>query len=301
MSSRRFVIAFLTVAPVAFLVPRLAHAGLEACGNIDVKAEAKCTVMTSGGCTAQCTPVSFHAACEGKATVSCDGQCTGTVDASCTGSCDTDCEAKCNVDPGNYSCSGSCQGSCATDCEATCMGQAQGSSGTGSASGDCKAQCQGNCNAKCNASCSGTPPTADCKAKCSASCSGKCQAKVTAKCQVDCQAKFDEVKCESDFMGGCTVQCTDPKGAIFCDGQYVDSGGNLSNCADALNALLNLKFDASGSASCMGNECQAQGKASVSACSTSPQESPHTPPVLPGLVVLGAVGTAIARRVRRSA
>ncbi len=297
--SRRFAIAFLTVAPLAFLAPRLAHAGLESCGNINVKAEAKCTVETSGGCTAKCTPVSVQAACEGKAVVSCDGECTGSVDATCTGSCESDCSAKCTVNPGTYSCAGSCEGSCNTDCEATCEAQASG----GTASADCKAHCGANCNAKCSASCSGTPPTADCSAKCKSSCSGKCEAKVTGKCQVDCQAKFDSVKCQADLKGGCDVQCSDPKGAIFCDGQYVDSGGNLSKCADALNALLNLKFEATGSASaeCDGGTCsaEAEGQVKASACSTSPQEAPHTPPVAPGVIVLGAIGAALARRVRR--
>lgn len=294
--SRRFAIAFLTVAPIAFFAPRLAHAGLESCGNINVKAEAKCEVEVEGGCAAKCTPVSFKAACEGKATVSCDGECTASIDASCTGSCETDCSAKCTVNPGSYSCTGSCQGTCSADCDAQCAGQASG----GTASADCKASCTANCNGKCSAQCSGTPPTADCSAKCSASCKGSCQAKASAKCQIDCQAKFDDVKCQADLKGGCDVQCKDPNGAIFCDGQYVDSGGNLEKCAAALNAILNLKFEASGSAECSGNTCTAEGSASASACSTTTPDSDHTPPLTPGLLVLGAIGAVIARRTRRS-
>jgi hypothetical protein len=122
---------------------------------------------------------------------------------------------------------------------------------------------------------------------------------VTGKCQVECQAKFDSLKCKTDLQGGCDVQCKN-QGAIFCDGQYVDSGNNLQNCEDALAAALNIKVMASGSADCMGSQCEAQGKVSASACSTGPQESPHTPPVLPGLVVLGAIGATIARRSRRA-
>ena len=59
--SRRFAIAFLTVAPVAFLAPKLAHAGLADCGNIDVSAQAQCKVEVKGGCTAKCEAVSFEA------------------------------------------------------------------------------------------------------------------------------------------------------------------------------------------------------------------------------------------------
>jgi hypothetical protein len=56
---------------------------------------------------------------------------------------------------------------------------------------------------------------------------------------------------------------------------------------------------ASASAECDGGTCTAEASASASACSTSPQENQHTPPVLPGLIVFGAIGAAIARRVRR--
>jgi hypothetical protein len=294
--SRRFAIAFLTVAPLTFLAPKLAHAGLEACGNINVKADAKCEVQVEGGCTAKCTPVSFQAACEGQAVVKCDGECKGSIEASCTTSCKADCTASCTADPGSYDCTGKCEGSCGADCDAQCAGQASG----GTASGSCKASCQANCNAKCSASCTGTPPSATCDAKCSASCSGKCQAKATGSCQVACQANFDDVKCKADLKGGCDVQCKDPDGAIFCDGQYVDSGGNLAKCADALNAILNLKFEASGSAECSNGQCTAEGSASASACSTTSEGQGHTPPVAPGVIVLGAIGAAIARRFRRS-
>lgn len=292
--SRRFAIAFLTVAPLAFLVPKVAHAGLEACGNINVSAQAKCEVQVEGGCTAKCTPVSFRAACEGKATVSCDGECSGSIEASCTGSCKADCSASCTANPGSFSCTGSCQGSCGADCDAQCAGQASG----GTASGSCKASCQANCNAKCSAQCEGTPPTATCEGKCEASCNGSCKAKATGKCQIDCQAKFDKVKCEAEVKGGCDVQCRKPDGAIFCDGQYVDHGGNLEECANALNKVLNLKFSADGSAECSGNTCTAEGSASASACSSSP-EAPHNPPVAPALILAGAIGAVIARRSRR--
>jgi MYXO-CTERM domain-containing protein len=103
------------------------------------------------------------------------------------------------------------------------------------------------------------------------------------------------------------VNCSRPEGELFCSGEYVDTGDHLSKCADALAAALNIHVDASASGSCNsgssvdggGAECSGEAKASVSACSTSPQENPHTPPVAPGMVVLGAIGAAIARRVRR--
>ena len=94
------------------------------------------------------------------------------------------------------------------------------------------------------------------------------------------------------------MQCKDPKGSIFCDGQWVDSGGNLEACANALNAILNLKFSSSASAECVGNTCSAEAKASASACSTTTPDSPNAP-LAPAAIAMCAVGAVLARRVRR--
>jgi MYXO-CTERM domain-containing protein len=291
--SRRFAFAFLGVAPLAILAPKIAHAGIESCGNINVKANAQCKVEVEGGCTAKCEPVSFTAACQGKATAKCDGQCTATIDAECSTSCTADCNTKCTANPGSYDCSGQCSGSCSADCDAECAAQASG----GTASANCKASCQGNCDAKCSAQCSGTPPSASCEGKCSASCKGRCEAKASAKCQIQCRTEF-QGSCQAELKGGCEARCKDPKGALFCDGQFVDTGNNLENCIAALNAILNIKVDASASAECSGNQCTGEASVKASACSTSPEPA-HAPPVLPGVILAGAVGAAVARKRRR--
>jgi hypothetical protein len=262
-----------------------ARAGIDACGKIDVSANANCKVVASGGCTAQCTPINVQAACDGKLYASCQGGCTAMVDASCTTSCLGTCNGTCSGSPGSFDCSASCKGRCEGDCSAQCQGNAN--------QADCTAACKGNCGGECNAQCNGTPPSATCEAKCSASCSGSCTAKVTGKCQIDCQMK-GEAQCRVDVQGGCQAQCTKPDGAIFCDGQYVDVGNNFKNCLDALNAILNIKV--SGSASCTGNNCQAQGK--VSCFSVAPGE-----PAMSGWGIgigLGALGAALARRRLRN-
>jgi MYXO-CTERM domain-containing protein len=294
MKLRPWLVAFSFVAPVAVLAPRVAHAGLDACGNIDVKANAQCQVVASGGCTAQCEPLKVQAACSAKLQAQCNGQCTATADVSCTGSCTADCSGKCTANPGSFDCQGSCTGSCDADCDAQCSGSASG----GSASGSCKANCQANCSAKCDAQCTGTPPSATCDAKCQASCNGSCQAKASAQCQIDCQGKL-EADCEATVTGGCKAQCQDPKGALFCDGQYVDTGNNLQNCVDALNAILNVKVSGSASADCNGGTCNAQAEGTASACSTSgPGTNANTPL---GVLALGALGVVVARLRRRSA
>src|SRR5438105_1420269 len=68
-----------------------------------------------------------------------------------------------------------------------------------------------------------------CQAKCEASCSGSCTAKANVDCDVSCQAT-GYANCEAMLTGGCQAQCTTPQGALFCDGQYVDTGNNLQQC-----------------------------------------------------------------------
>ena len=71
-----------------------ARAGLDACNNIEVSASARCQVVAQGGCTVQCEPVHFQAACAGKLEVNCNGQCTAEASIDCTASCQADCSSE---------------------------------------------------------------------------------------------------------------------------------------------------------------------------------------------------------------
>lgn len=240
--------------------PEVAHAGIEACGNVDVSAQAQCEVKTSGGCTAQCEPTRLEAACAGKLDVQCQGQCNAAAAVECTGACSADCEGRCAADPGSFDCNGTCDAQCGLDCTASCATRAD--------SGRCQVSCKASCSERCQASCQGTPPSATCKAKCDASCSGSCKAKANATCQVECQSQ-GFAQCTANLEGGCKAQCDKPEGALFCDGNYVDSGGNLQACVDALNAFLAAHVKVSGSArgECNGGECSgtAEGEAACAA------------------------------------
>jgi MYXO-CTERM domain-containing protein len=105
---------------------------------------------------------------------------------------------------------------------------------------------------------------------------------------VSCQSK-GYAQCKTDLTGGCKAQCQKPEGALFCDGNYVDSGNNLQNCIDALNAVLHVKVDAS--ASCSGNTCTAQASAS-SSCAATPHDdaSPLNAGLLIGVLGIAAIG-----------
>jgi MYXO-CTERM domain-containing protein len=273
-----------------------AHAGLSSCGDINVHADAMCQVEVQGGCTAHCAEPQLEVACSAQLETSCQGMCTADADVKCTGACDVKgCEAKCNVDPGSFDCSAQCQVDADAKCNAQCKGEAAGSQ----AQGECTASCKASIGAECDASCKGTPPTADCTAKCQATCEGSCTGQARASCQVDCQSS-GYAKCEGDLKVQCEGECTKPEGAVFCDGNYVDDGGNAKKCIDALDAWLKAHVDVSaqGTASgdCTGNTCQgmAEGTAKAS-CATVPGGPAGAGVALFGMMLAGA---AIARRRR---
>lgn len=285
MRSLAHLIAVPVLGAVAFIAatPGEAHAGIAACGNIDVRANASCKLETSGGCTAQCTPVRFEASCSAKLEASCRGKCNASATAECQADCKGSCSGSCEANPGSLDCSANCKGSCEADCSGKCS-----SSGNKS---ECEASCKATCSGSCDAQCSGTPPSASCDAKCEASCKGSCQAEVNVDCQVDCQAE-GYASCKADLEGGCKARCSAPEGALFCDGQYVDVGNNLQNCIDSLRALFNIEVE--GSAECNGNTCSAEGSASAS-CDAAPAGTSNTTPIWL-LSALGAVGLVAARR-----
>ena len=98
------------------------------------------------------------------------------------------------------------------------------------------------------------------------------------------------------------VDCTQPTGALYCNGSYVDHGGALKDCINAIEAdLPNVTVDvsatASGTSSCMGSSCQASGEASASAsCAFSPIGAARSHGAYGAFAVLAALGAVCARR-----
>lgn len=274
--------ALALVAP--FLIPSTAEAAsLSSCGNVFVAGEAHCEVYVEGGCVAMCEPVSVQASCAADLKVNCDGMCTGSASVECKGSCEGDCQARCSaVEPGEFSCAADCQASCSADCSGRCAAESD--------QAHCEASCKATCSGSCDAECEVTPPSANCEASCQASCEGSCHGQANIDCQVDCQASgFAE--CEADLEGGCEAQCMKPDGALFCDGQFVNTS-NLKDCVAAIQAALGIEVYANGSASCEGNSCMAEGEIG---CSCTADGSGD--PALAGLFGLGLV-VAIRRRRR---
>jgi len=274
-----FLPAIALVAPLAYAAT--AHAGLAACGDIHVEAEAQCEVKGGIQCEAECTPVSFQAQCAAELSVDCDGECNLSASVECSGSCNADCMAECEANPGNYECEGSCFADCSGSCEGNCSAGSEGA--------QCRASCEATCDGECGVQCEGTPPSATCEAKCEASCEGSCRGEANASCQIDCQASgFAE--CEARLEGGCKIDCDAEQGALFCDGQYVDHGGNLEECVAALKAAFDIEVEGYAEGECSNGKCQGEAGGSIT-CAVDPEHGRNAWLGAFGLVVLVAAAT----------
>jgi hypothetical protein len=112
-------------------------------------------------------------------------------------------------------------------------------------------------------------------------------------CQISCQAK-GYANCETQLTGGCNTACSDPQGALFCNGSWVDVS-DLQQCEADLAATFNIKV--TGSASCQGNSCQAKG--SVSCGQIAPGDVPPLSPVLIGVGLAAVAGGVVRRRIKK--
>jgi hypothetical protein len=280
-------VAFLSVFAV---LSSARAASIADCGNIDVEADAYCKAETGITCEGHCQIPNCSAELYG----GCKGGCVATLptcEASCSASCAGECSANVNID-----CSATCNTRCGADCQGTCESKCQ-SNNTGA---ECQAQCEGTCKAtcqgECSASCSGSAQ-ATCEGKCSASCQGSCNGRARLDCQLSCSPPSAYIECETD----CQVACNTSEGAFFCDGSYVDHGGHLNECVNAIKALfptVTVDLSGSSSANCQGNSCtaQAEGKASASCAVVGPGSQRGA---WGGLAVLTLAGLcAVLRRKR---
>lgn len=156
-----------------------------------ISAKADCQAKCSG--SAECDIKANPPTCEGGSLeVACKGECTakGSAALNCEGSCGGSCSGECTA-MGGVDCAGKCDGTCAA-----------GAAGSGpQADGTCKGTCTGTCRATAPmAQCTGS-----CKGTCSASCTGSAMASV--KCDGECKADYEPLKCTGgELKGGCKVE-----------------------------------------------------------------------------------------------
>lgn len=271
---------------------RATAASLAACGDIDVEMNAECDVMAEGGCSvSDCTPVK----CSASLYAQCKGECS-VPEVDCEASCQGNCEADCTAKGGSIDCKANCTGRCDADCSGECTAQCASDGNKSECEANCKGTCKASCQGECDANCEVVPPSADCKASCQGSCKGSCTVKGNLDCHMACRAEG-----EAACTGGCEVACSKPEAAIFCDGQYIDHGGNAAECRAALvetiKARIHTEAKYSGSAACDGSTCTAEGEASAKAsCAMSPAGSNAGSWF--GLGLLGVVTTGLVRRRR---
>lgn len=276
--------------------PDVAHAGIDSCGNIHVEADAYCEVVAATvECESMCTPLSVRAACSAQLAAECKADCDDLPSVECSGSCEADCMAECtDFEPGEFDCEVACEADCMGRCEASCEASDDSAS--------CMASCEGSCTASCDGSCDVELPEADCDASCEASCEGSCEADANFDCQIDCQGEL-YAECETDIEGGCEIDCESEEGALFCDGNYVDHGGNLEMCIDAIEAAIDIEVEASssGEASCDEGVCRAEGEAMARVSSDCAVARPGAHGSSSGVValLLGLAGLLPLRRRRR--
>jgi hypothetical protein len=236
-------LAFATLASIAVARTARADDGGNPCGVFDFSRGIDCKVEVSGGCTADCTPISLE--------VGCTGGCTAQVppDSTCTTYCDSNCSGTC--DPNAIDCMAGCHGECDQSMISICQQQTP--------TADCVTQARAQCDMHCKQSCAGAP--ANCPGQCQACCIGSCTGQINYQCDYDCFA---------NLQGSCNVQCQQPSGALFCDGQYVHAS-DVEACIEYL-ATQGISVDVSARASlqCGPSGCTSTGSASVaSACAVS--------------------------------
>jgi len=240
------------------------------CGKFDFSQGIDCKIEVEGGCKAQCTPLSFKAGCE--------GGCNATATQDCTGTCGTQCLQECN--PELLDCFKGCHAECDAEVQALC--EAEDMDGV-----DCAEQAVAQCDLHCEDACE-VPPS-NCQDHCVSCCNGGCTTQVNFGCDFDC---FAELK------GGCDVQCSKPKGAIFCNGQYVNAS-DIDACVQyLLTQGIEVDASASGEINCSGGDCNIDG--ALDGCTYSPASEPPDAEVLLGLMLFVGLGGSLRRRRRQN-
>ena len=93
------------------------------------------------------------------------------------------------------------------------------------------------------------------------------------------------------------MQCSEPEGALFCDGQYVDAGNNLEECIAALEAAFDIEVQGSASGQCNNGRCEGEAEGSLS-CAVDP-ETRHSAWALGWFGAVTSSLLVLARRRRR--
>lgn len=220
-SRSALVIGLVVLAPVV-LAPGRATAGVPECGNIRIDPGAEC-VVEQGECGTTCRVQRFAQACSTEEYQRCQGSCTQPPAPGCTEECAASCDERCAAGV-EIVCHDNCFPECTDACTAACDASAD--------TIQCRASCEATCDGECDHQCAMLPDDADCITHCIECCGGSCSAAANMGCQLQCQGQ-SWAECEDAQQLTCEAAC-EGEGALFCDGQLVASGAEVSACAAAL-------------------------------------------------------------------
>jgi MYXO-CTERM domain-containing protein len=185
---------------------------------------------------------------------------------------------------------GLCMSDCQQDCNTKCADAPN--------QGECRASCAHCCSSDCHDKCDAAPEPV-CEPVCETACTGSCEGRANIDCQVSCQSETF-VTCKTQVVEECKNECTTTGAAIFCNGQFLATAGDLQACADEIYAEFNVTLDVEVSVECQGDSCTAEVDAEGTAdgkagCSAAPARPTRSQWGL-GLVALAGLGFGAWRR-----
>lgn len=229
-------IMFSSVAAIAALTftNEASASHLDACGGIwlDAEAAGRCEVVPKESCETKCEPASTERVCATRLYQQCAPSCEVTAEVECQSSCVETCDTECSA-------------SASVDCSSLCIAECSGgiSDSCGDTTGQCGEQGGACCAASCDAHCE-AEASAECTTVCDTACTGSCEARAEMDCQIECQtAEFQS--CTDVVVQECNEECETTGAAIFCDGHFLATGGDLEACAAELKAEFEVEIDVS--------------------------------------------------------
>jgi hypothetical protein len=206
-----------------------AQAGLDACGNFYVAADATCEWLPEDeSCGTWCEPVSVEASCAAQLYLECEGQCTASAEVTCVETCEPSCVTNCDASEEPPNCMGLCMSDCQMDCTAACA--------EASDPGACRSSCAHTCSEGCQAECKDGD---SCETVCTDACTGSCIGRANIDCQVSCQGEFF-ADCQTEVVEECRTVCEQDGGALFCNGSYV-SNVSIDDCVAAIESAFDIE------------------------------------------------------------
>jgi len=267
---------------------------LDACGGLflEVEAAASCQVVTKESCEQQCQPVAVERVCASRLYTTCESECSFTAEVECQASCQETCVPTCeggtDDDPPN------CMGLCMSDCQQTVTAECGEDS---EANGECRssgAQC---CQEKCHDQCKDDEPV-ECTPVCEDACTGSCTGRANVDCQIECQSR-DFTTCKDQLVQECHNECETTGAAIFCDGHFLATGGNLQACADALADEFGVEIDVDLDVDVDDCELDEEDEDEIEEALSCSVSNPDDGDIALGMLILFGVGAWRFRRVRR--